>query len=348
MVHSLKITRAGGPEVFKLVESPSEPLPSQGDGVRIQVHAAGVNFADIMMRMGMYPEAPPPPFTPGYEVSGTVTEVGPKVKSLKTGDRVLAGCRFGGYTTEIVLPEFQVRKIPDKLTDLEAAAIPVNFLTAWVALQEMARVRKGDRVLVQSAAGGVGVAAVQIAAQAGAHVVGLVGSEKKVTTVKSLGAKEVILNADWENGSDEELGGFQTILDPTGGESLKRSLRRLSPGGRIVSFGVASVVSGKKRSLSKLLPLLYHTPLLSPFSPLKLMNENKGVFRLNMLQLFTEPKAGAPNLMTDSFDRLMERFADQSYRVIVGKTFALKDGGAAQEYLQSRANIGKVVLTTQD
>src|SRR4051794_26958991 len=120
MIYSLQITRAGGPEVLKLVEKPSDPLESQrpqGDGVRIQVHAAGVNFADLMMRMGMYPEAPPTPFTPGYEVSGIVTEIGPQVKSVHVGDRVMAGCRFGGYTTEIVLPEFQVRKIPGKLTE---------------------------------------------------------------------------------------------------------------------------------------------------------------------------------------------------------------------------------------
>jgi NADPH:quinone reductase-like Zn-dependent oxidoreductase len=129
--------------------------------------------------MGTYPEAPKPPFVPGYEVAGTVIEVGSSVKNFQKGDRVLAGTRFGGYTTEVVVPEFQVKKIPGKLTDTEAAAIPVNFMTAWVALQDLARIRKGDRVLIQSAAGGVGVAAVQIAAQMGAHVVGTVSSKIK-------------------------------------------------------------------------------------------------------------------------------------------------------------------------
>jgi NADPH:quinone reductase-like Zn-dependent oxidoreductase len=257
------------------------------------------------------------------------------------GERVLAGTRFGGYTSEIVLPAFQVRKTPAHLSDEEAAAIPVNFLTAWVALQEMARVRKGDRVLVQSAAGGVGTAAVQIAAQAGAHVVGLVGSEAKKSIVTSLGAKEVLLQKDWDAGSDSEMGGFQAILDSTGGESLKRSYRRLASGGRVITFGVSSLISGPKRSLSKVLSLALHT---SFFLPYKLMMDNKGVFGLNLLQLFENPQPGKYNPMLEAFDPILDRFRDQSFKVVLGKTFPLEKGGEAQSYLQSRSNIGKVVL----
>jgi NADPH:quinone reductase-like Zn-dependent oxidoreductase len=341
MNHSLEITRFGGPEVLTLVDTKTESLPV--DGVRVQVTASGVNFADLMMRMGMYPEAPKPPFTPGYEVAGKVIEVGKNVKSLDVGDRVLAGTRFGGYTTEIVLPAFQVRKIPNKLTDIEAAAIPVNFLTAWVALQDMGRVRKGDRVLVQSAAGGVGVAAVQIAAQMGAHVVGLVGSAAKSEVVKSLGAAEVITTADWESASDRDTAGFQIILDATGGASLKRSFKRLAPAGRVINFGLASAVSGPRRSIPRLLSVLANTTFFTPF---KLMMENKGVYGLNMLQLFEVPQPGEKTLMTDALDQLMEKFADGSYRVIIGKTFPLAEGGAAHQHLQSRANIGKVILTS--
>ncbi len=197
MNHSVVITRSGGPNVMQWQESPSTPLLP--DGVRIKVAAAGVNFADLMMRMGAYPEAPKPPFTPGYEVSGKVLEVGPLVKSVRPGDRVVAGTRFGGYTSEIVVPEYLVRRTPKGLTDVEAAAFPVNFLTATVALEDMARVRKGDHVVIQSAAGGVGVAAVQIAAQAGAHVIGLVGSKTKADVLRSLGASEVLTYDEWES-----------------------------------------------------------------------------------------------------------------------------------------------------
>ena len=339
MIESIEIYKFGGPDVMRKIEVPSPPLKL--DGVRIQVTASGVNFADLMMRMGLYPEAPTPPFVPGYEISGRVIEVGAAVKTIRPGDRVLGGSRFGGYTTEIILPEYQVRKIPERLTEIEAAAIPVNFLTAWIALHEMARIRKGDRVLVQSAAGGVGVAAVQMAAQVGAKVVGLVGSASKIETVKSLGASEVVLKNEWDELSDEEAGGFQVILDSTGGESLKRSMRRLSASGRVVTFGASSSVSGQKRSIPRLISLLMNTSVLTPF---KLMMENKGIFGLNLLQILKEPVTGEYNPIYSAFDEIMERFDDGSFRVIVGKTFPLAQAAAAHAHLQSRANIGKVLL----
>lgn len=341
MRRSLQITRIGGPEVLQIIDHPSEKLKS--DSLRIQVTASGVNFADLMMRMGTYPEAPKIPFVPGYEIAGTVIEVGTAVKTFRPGDRVLAGTEFGGYTTEIVLSEFQVRKIPASLTDIEAAAIPVNFLTAWVALQDMARIRKGDRVLIQSAAGGVGVAAVQIAAQAGASVVGIIGSKLKADAVKSLGASEIMTYQEWEELKDKDADGFQIILDSTGGDSLKRSFRRLAAGGRVISFGVSSMVSGQKRSILKAASLFLNTPRFSPF---KLMMENKGIFGLNMLKLFERPSPGKSSLVPSALDLIMERFEDRSYRVMIGKTFALEKGGDAHAFLQSRANIGKVILTS--
>jgi len=339
-VQALTITKFGGPEVMEIFEEPSPSI--QQDGVRIKVAAAGVNFADLMMRMGMYPEAPKRPFVPGYEVAGTVTEVGRQVRDVHVGDRVVAGTKFGGYATEVVVPDYQVRKIPAHLSEIEAAAIPVNFLTAWVALMDMARVRKGDRVLIPSAAGGVGVAAVQMAAQAGAHVVGLVGNPEKAKVVKSLGATETMTNQEWEEAEDETVGSFDTILDASGGESLKRSYRRLAAGGRVVSFGLSSAVTGPKRSLLTIASFFKNTPLFPPF---KLMMDNKGVFGLNMLQLFEPPVQGKPNIMNAALDQIMKGFEEKRFKVIIGKTFPLAQGSAAHAHLQSRANIGKVILT---
>lgn len=340
LTRTLQITRHGGPNVLRLVETPKQPLAP--NGIRIQVKAAGINFADLMMRMGMYPEAPKPPFTPGYEVAGVAVEVGRDVRTIREGDRVVAGCRFGGYATEILLPEHQVRRTPMRLSDEEAAAIPVNFMTAWIALQEMARVRLGDRVLIQSAAGGVGLAAVQIAQQAGAHVVGLVGSLSKADVVRSFGAVDVWTNERWESAGDEELGGFDIILDATGGKSLKRSFDRLGPGGRVINFGMGSLVHGEKRSILSVAAGLAQTPLFTPF---KLMFANKGVFGLNMLQLFEDLPKGESSLLGRSFDRVLAGFEEGRYQVKVGKTFPLAQAGEAHTYLQSRANIGKVVLT---
>jgi NADPH:quinone reductase-like Zn-dependent oxidoreductase len=341
------ITRHGGPDAMEIREFPRAPL---GTGeVRISVRAAGVNFADIMMRMGLYPEAPKPPFVPGYEVSGEIVECAPGVTGFAPGERVLAGCKFDGYATEAVVPAASVRHVPAGLSFEEAAAIPVNFLTAWIALHEMGRVRAGDRVAVQSAAGGVGTAAVQIAARAGAQVTGLAGSSAKLEAVRGLGAQAALLNADWERADDREAGAFDLILDSQGGESLKRSYRRLAPGGRVVSFGVSDMV-GARRNVLKAAGFMLKNPL---FPPLKLMMDNRGVFGLNLLQIFSqaaseadaaEPGAGAAQLVARSLDGILAGFARGELRAVVGRTFPLAEAGAAQAYLRSRANVGKVVL----
>lgn len=346
---SIQIVRFGGPEAFELRELACETL-SPGH-IRIAVKAAGVNFADVVMRIGAYPEAPPKPFTPGYEVAGVVTEVATDVTGLKVGDRVVAGCRFGGYTSEIVVPAFQARPIPEGLSEVEAAAIPVNFMTAWVALEDMARVRKGDRVLIHSAAGGVGVAAIQIAARRGAHVVGLTSSQAKFDAIKDLGCHEFILNSDWDSKPDSAFGLFDSVLDSTGGASLKRSYRRLKQGGRVVNFGVSTLVSGERRSLITLIRGLLQTPIFTPFG---LMMTNRGVFGLNMLKLFdpTGDASQLDSLMGRAFTQSLEGFkrggSAKPFQVKIGKTFPLEKAGEAHTYLQSRGNVGKVVLTTAE
>jgi NADPH:quinone reductase-like Zn-dependent oxidoreductase len=212
-------------------------------------------------------------------------------------------------------------------------------MTAWVALEEMARVRKDDRVLVLSAAGGVGVAAVQIAAAAGAKVTGVAGSPSKFDIVKSLGAFDMLTNDQWETARDEDAGGYDIILDATGGKSLKRSFRRLAPAGRVVNFGVGSMISGsQKRSLSSVLGTFINSPFFTPFN---LMTHNKGVFGLNMLQLFEGPNV----LMQRGLDRVLEGFEEGRFKAIIGKTFPLAEGGAAHTHLQGRGNVGKIILT---
>lgn len=150
----------------------------------------------------------------------------------------------------------------------------------------------------------------------------------------------------WNSLSDKDAGGLQTILDSQGGRGLKRNFARLAPGGRIVNFGVSDMVSGKKRSLGRILSVFSQTAFFTPF---QLMMKNKGIFGLNMLQLFNTPQEtealGHPNLMISSLDQVLARFETQKYRVIVGKTFSILEGGEAHNYLQSHANVGKVVLT---
>lgn len=337
----VEIVRHGGPETLKLVESPS-PVLERPDTLRIAVGACGVNFADVLMRMGLYPDAPKPPFVPGYEVAGTVLEVGDQVTGFKPGDRVLAGTAFGGYANEILVPDLQVRKTPPGLNDVEAAAIPVNFLTAWISLHDMARVRVGDRVLIQSAAGGVGTAAIQIARNAGARVTGLVGSEAKAEFIRKLGAHEAVLASDWERMSDFEAvrgGAYDVILDNEGGRSLARAFRRLAPGGRVIHSGVSGMIGpGRRRSVLRALLHLIRTPVLHP---LKLTNDNKGVYGLNLLHLFGPER---DSLVQRAFDRVLEEIAEARLKPVVGKTFPLAEAASAHEWLQGRGNIGKVLL----
>jgi synaptic vesicle membrane protein VAT-1 len=336
----MQIARFGGPGVFRALERPSSPLPP--GCVRVAVAAAGINFAEVQMRVGLYPEAPRPPFTPGFEIAGRVTEVAPGVKEFEPGDRVLAVTVFGGYATEAVVPAWQVRRIPPGISDTEAAAVPVAFATAAVALHEMARVRAGDRVLVVGAGGGVGTAAVQIAARAGAAVTGLVGSEAKRAPVLALGAREVFTYAAWADRAPAAGGAgprFDVVLESRGGRPLRESLVRLAPAGRLVSFGFSSMLAGPRRSLLRAAATMIATPIL-PI--LGLVMRNQGVFGANLLKLLADDEGRT--VVTRAFDAVMRGFEDGTLSAVVDRTFPLAEAGAAQEHLRSRMSTGKVVL----
>jgi NADPH:quinone reductase-like Zn-dependent oxidoreductase len=339
MMNAIQISRFGGPEVLTAVDLPSSPLPA--DGLRIRVNASGINFAEVMMRQGLYPEAPRPPFVPGFEIAGVVTEAGPEAAAFSAGDRVLAMCRFGGYVSEAILPSWQVRRTPPALSDIEAAAVPVNFSTAWIALMEMARVRKSDRVLISGAAGGVGSAAVQIALREGAYVIGLAGTSDKLAALRSLGASEAHTYRDWESEGGSQR--FDVILDARGGRHTQASLKALEPGGRLVSYGVSSIVKGRRRSVIHSALTLLRTPLITP---LGLAMANRGVFGLNLLTLYDSHRGR--ELLTGALDRVLDVFARGGLRVLVDRAFPLGEAGAAHARLQSGSSIGKVVLVRDD
>src|SRR5664279_5880271 len=169
-MRAVVLTGTGGPEVLKVQERP-DPVLAPGE-VRIAVRAAGINFADTMARVGLYPDAPKPPCVLGYEVSGEVETVGEGVDGFKLGDRVMAGTRFGGQAELVAVPAAQVLRLPENLSFEQGAAFPVNYGTAYAALILMGGLREGDRVLIHAAAGGVGIAATQVARNADAEVYG--------------------------------------------------------------------------------------------------------------------------------------------------------------------------------
>lgn len=316
-----EIPRAGAPDVFRLVERP-DPAPRDGQVV-IDVRAAGVNFADVMGRMGLYPDAPPFPFVCGYEVAGT----------LPDGRRVMAFTKFGGYASKVATPERGVVPLPDGMSFEEGAAIPVVYSTAWVALVAMARVAAGDRVLVEQAAGGVGIAAIQIAKHAGAEVFGVVSTDAKADFLRGLAVKPLVRDRDeWPRDLD-------VILDPTGANSLPRDLDHLAAAGRIVLFGASELVTGRKRSMLKAGWRYLKRPRIDPYA---LANANRGIFGLNMLHI-----AGAPGLMERAMKDIMKGAAEGWIKPRVDRTFPLEKAADAHAYMQDRKNVGKIVLTVE-
>jgi len=318
-----------------------DPVPGDGE-IRIAVYAAGVNFADILARLGLYPDAPKPPVVVGYEVSGVVDAVGPNVTRLRKGDRVVALTRFGGYADRVVVPAWMAFPIPAAMDANVAAAIPVNYATALVALYQMSNLSAGETVLVHGAGGGVGIAATQLARLRGAMVIGT-ASAAKHEAIRRHGVQHAIdyRTADvvaevkrLTNGR-----GVDVVLDPIGGRSFADSYRLLAPLGCLVMYGVSSIAPGERRSLWRAVTTLMRMP---KFKPLSLMNGNRGVFGLNLGHLWDERKR-----LADAMTFLVGEVAEGRLRPVVAKTFPLERAADAHRFMQSRSNIGKVILTTE-
>lgn len=333
------IPKNGGPEVLEVREA-EDPRPGAGE-VRIRVAASGINFADILARMGLYPDAPPVPSVVGYEVSGEVDAVGEGVEDLAVGDRVVALCRFGGYADVVCVPAQQTIKLGDDMDLVAAAAIPVQYLTAWIMLVELGNVREGHQVLVHAAAGGVGQAATQICRWKGAEVFGT-ASPGKHERLKQMGVTHCIdyRSQDFEaevqrltNGK-----GVDIALDAVGGDSFNKSLRCLRPMGRLFMFGISSFAPGQTR---RLLPAVKGFFGMKKFSPITLMNDNRGVFGVNLGHLWEEQ-----DRIRVMFQSIVDRVGDGTFEPVVDKTFSFDEASAAHTYIQERKNFGKVLLTT--
>jgi NADPH:quinone reductase-like Zn-dependent oxidoreductase len=333
------IPRFGGPDVLETRDAP-DPVPGDGD-IRIRVRAAGINFADILARLGLYPDAPTPPMVVGYEVAGTVDALGRTVVGFTAGDRVVALTRFGGYADTVVVPASQAFHFPDELSDSEAAAVPVNYLTAALALYRMAALSPGETVLVHNAGGGVGVAATQLARLRRAIVIGT-ASAFKHEALRRFGVDHAI---DYRHANvAEEVSritrgrGVDVILDPIGGRSFTDSYRMLAPLGRLVIFGLSAAAPGQRRSMWRAFQAWYSTPR---FNPLSLINRNRGVFGLHIGHLWDEHRQLAPLMAM-----LISELHAGRLTPVVARTFPLERAADAHRFIQSRANIGKVVLTT--
>jgi NADPH:quinone reductase-like Zn-dependent oxidoreductase len=318
------IPQHGDPDVLRVEERPDPPAAA--GQLRIEVAAAGVNFADTMARTGLYPDAPKPPMVVGYEVAGTVAG---------TGERVMAGTRFGGYASQVVVPEADVVPLPDDLTFEQGAAIPVNYSTAWAALLGYGSLRTGERVLIHAAAGGVGIAATQIAKRHGAEVHGT-ASPGKHARIRELGVDVAhdYTGRGWHRGLERS---FDVVLDAIGGASFPRSYRLLRPGGRLVAFGASSTQPGEKRDMLRAMPQALR--MVRGFNLLAQMSDSKAVIGLNMLRLWDDRGTLEPWIAP-----LRELLDDGTIQPVVSDVVPFDRAAEAHRILAQRRNVGKVVL----
>ena len=332
-MRAVVITQHGDPSVLQVQERPDpQPGPNQ---VRIDVKACGINFADVMARQGLYEDAPDTPCVVGYEVAGLVDQVGEGVESPKVGDRVFAPIMFGGYASSVVVPAGDALALPESLSFAQGAAVPVNYATAWAGLMDFANLQPGERVLIHAAAGGVGIAATQIAKRRGAHILGT-SSPGKHDKIRSFGVDEALdyTRDGWEKG----VAPVDVIMDAVGGRSFRRSYNLLRPGGRLVAFGASSVVSGEKRNLLKAAPQAL--PMLRGFNLIEQMQSSKAVIGLNMLTLWKDR-----GTMQRWIDPLVEMMDDGSLQPVVHEEVPFDRAGDAHRLISERKNVGKVVLT---
>jgi NADPH:quinone reductase-like Zn-dependent oxidoreductase len=340
---AILIDRLGPPEALVAREVPlRDPGPGE---VHLRVEAAGVNFADLLMRVGLYGTVPRRPFSPGFEVAGRVVRVGPGVGAWRAGDRAAALLRYGGYTQDLVVPERQLFHFPECLTSQEAAAVPVVFLTAWIALLESARVRAGETALVLGAGGGVGTAAIQLAHHHGLRVIGVAGSPRKREFVMGELKAAACLDShrDWEAEVRRLVGdrGIDVALDPVGGQATVSCRRLLAPLGRLVFYGLSSAQPGLRRHWVPAARAWLQTPR---FHPLSLIEPNIGIFGIHLLHL-----GGREALLAPALEQIYGGVASGTFRAIIDRSFPFtRDGAvAAHRYLHERRNLGKVMLVRE-
>ena len=324
------LTRRGGPEVVEVRDAP-DPQPAAGE-VRIRVRAAGLNFADVMARVGMYPDAPKLPAVMGYEVGGEID-----LPAERAGEKVLAMTKFGGQSELVCVPAGLAMPIPRGLGFAEAAAIPVNWLTAWHMLVELANLRRGQTVLIHSAAGGVGTAAVQICRRIGAATIGTASAGKHVR-LRELGISHAVdyRSVDFEEEVKRITGGrgVDVALDPVG--TFRKSFRCLAPVGKLMMFGASATVSGEKRNLFTAASAVLQMPW---FHPMQLLPDNKGIFGVNMGKLW-----GEMELLGREMGEILKGFAAGEFKAVVDSEVPFAEARRAHERLQSRESFGKVVL----
>lgn len=345
-MRAMVVRRYGPPEVFEPRELP-DPQPKPGQVV-IQVKAIGINFADLLARLGVYGNTPKPPFVPGLELAGIIEQVPAQrpagaqsaaADALRPGDRVAALTMFNAYAERVAVNAEQAFRIPDAMPFEHAAAIPVNYLTAWHSMFEMGNLRAGDRILITSAAGGVGVAAVQLARARGLVTFGTAGPAKQ-DFLRKIGVDHPV---DYTRESFLEVvrrvapEGIEMAFDAVGGKSFADSYKCLGPMGRLVVYGFSTAIGANgKIDYLRAAREFWRTPR---FRPLPLIEKNIAIIGVHIGRLAHKAGVLGPQL-----EEIFRLYHSGQVKPVIGKTFPLGETAAAHRYIHTRQNIGKVVL----
>ncbi|MEQ8471313.1 MAG: zinc-binding dehydrogenase [Marinoscillum sp.] len=323
---------------FQLKE---QDIPSPGPGqVLIESEGFGLNFADVMARLGIYKECPPLPTVIGYENVGRIKELGDGVKGFMVGDRVLTFTRFGGYTDHVISSEMAIAKISDSLSVGEATALATQYITAYYAAEEATNLFEGDCVLVHAAAGGVGTALVQLLKNKGCTVFGTAGSQEKLDYLKSLGVDYPINYRQTDYLEEIQKLGFGKKIDatfnPVGGNYVKKDFELLNAGGRVLIYGASKLTEARGNPF-KILKLVFGFGF---WNPIKLVSTSKSLIGINMLKIADYKPA--------TFQRCLKAVIalaeSGKIKPTVGQEFDFKNLAEAHNYLEGRQSIGKVAI----
>lgn len=338
LMRAVWITRPGGPDALQVRET-ADPEPAPGE-VRIRVTAAGLNFAEVMAAQGLYPDAPKRPCVVGYEVAGVVDALGEGTPEPAAGSRVLAMTHFGGHADVVCVPAGQVLPIPDAMSFEEAAALPINYVTAYHMLFRVAGIRPGERLLVHMAAGGVGMAVLQLCRTVADVEVFGTASAAKHEVLRAEGCAHPIdyRTTDYAAEVSRLTGGegVDIVLDPLGGNDWRKGMGLLRPCGRLVAFGFANLTSGQRRRPARLATQAIGIPLMTP---LQLMNRNRTVSGVNIAHLW-----GQAALLREELQAVLALWDEGKIRPRIDATYSFADAAAAHRRILRRENIGKVLL----
>jgi len=330
------MTKRGGTAVLEVRETP-DPFPAANE-VRVRVRSAGLNFADVIARSGLYPAAPPPPCILGYEIAGGIDQVGSGVRNFTPGERVVALTPFGGHADAVCVAAPRVLKLPDNVSFDTAAAIPVNYLTALHMVGRVAGIHPGDTVLLHAAGGGVGLAVLNLCRMIGGVRVFGTASAAKHAVLREHGCDFPIdyRTQDYAEEVMRHTGGkgVDVVFDPLGGADWKRGYKLLKPAGRLVAYGFSNLQTGRRGNLLRMVEQLARMPW---FTPLKLMQDNRSIAGVSLADMWGEP-------LMDDLRKVIGLCAEGKIVPAIDARFPFSKVAEAHQRLEQRKNVGKVLL----